>query len=132
MRIRHAEERGESLVEIVFTIVIIGLVSSALFAAFATGSTASNQTRNLTIVDTVLRNAAEATKTAVRASCIGNGTTYSVDYEAPNGFTPPADVSGVACPPRVGSTSVQAPTVTLTAAAPNGATKTLKIAVRSP
>jgi type II secretory pathway pseudopilin PulG len=125
------DEAGDSLIEVIFAIVIIGLVSSALFAAYATGSTASNRTRDLTTVDAVLRNAAEATKTAVRADCLDGGT-YSVDYEAPPGFTAPADVSGVACPPLVGSVTVQAPSILLTAAAPNGATKSLRVVVRSP
>ena len=126
------DEAGDTLIEVIFAIVIIGLVSSALFAAYATGSTASNRTRDLTTVDAVLRNAAEATKTAVRAGCIGTGTTYSVHYDAPAGFSAPSDINNASCPPRTGSITAQAPAVTLTAAAPNGASKSLIVVVRSP
>ena len=128
MRTRAHNEAGESLVEILIALVIIGIVVSALYASYATASTASKSHRDLVTADAVLRNSAEATKSAVRTSC-ATGPNYSVTYSAPAGFTPPANVTNQPCPSKV--EPLTAP-VTLTVTMPNGTAKSLSIELRTP
>lgn len=107
---------GETLVEILFTIVLVSLTFSALFISLATAGTASNAQRVSVQADAVMRNFAEATKAAVQ-SC-GTGatptTTYTVVFPLPTqtlpvGFTP--TVTGVGAGTGVGVGSV-CPSVT--------------------
>jgi type II secretory pathway pseudopilin PulG len=121
---RQRNEAGETLVEIVLTIVIIGLAVTALLAGLSTAASASKAQRDLVTVDTVMRSYAEATKEAVR-SCT-NGGTYTVVYTAPPGYA--VSGAGTTCP----STSA-AQTRTLQVSGPNGTpTKTMTIMVRTP
>jgi prepilin-type N-terminal cleavage/methylation domain-containing protein len=75
MRVRA--ERGESLIEIIIAIVIMGIVFGAFFSAVITTSSASTALKNLVVADALLRDSAELTKSAVRHDCTV-GTTYSV------------------------------------------------------
>ena len=127
----HRDERGETLVEIVIALVIIGAVVSAFFAALATSATASKSHRDLVTADAVLRDYAEATKSAVRSSCSGGGATYTVTYAPPTNFSV-NPLSGRACPPTTGTPDAMAPQVDLTVTLPNGHTKQLSIDVRTP
>jgi Tfp pilus assembly protein PilV len=120
---RKATDRGESLVEVILTIVITSVTVTALIAALSTASTATNMHREHAAADLVLRNYAEATKLAVQ-SCAVNGT-YDVVYTAPAGYT--AGGAGGACP---SATSAQV--VELTATSPSGLRKTLQIGIRTP
>ena len=130
MKTRHRGEAGETLVEIVLSLVVMSLVVAAMYASFATASTGSKNHRDLVTADAVLRNSAEATKAAVRKSCANHGSTYSATYSAPAGFTPPTDIVNQACPPTTGSG--QTPTVLLTVTLPSGSQKKLSISVITP
>ena len=59
-------QRGDSLIEIIIAIVVIGLVVSAVVAAISTSENGSASHRELVTGDTVMRNYAEAVKQAVR------------------------------------------------------------------
>ncbi len=59
---RGADEAGDSLVEIVLALVIIGVVIGAFVATFSTGATASSTHRKIVTADVVLRNYAEQIK----------------------------------------------------------------------
>jgi type II secretory pathway pseudopilin PulG len=126
---RQRDESGESLVEIVIAIVIIGFVVSAYLASLATSSTSSKTHRDLVTADAVLRDYAEATKGAVRASCIGGATTYAVSYSSPSGFTPltPTPGSTRTCPSTTAVSLVH-----LAVTLPNGSVRALDIDVRAP
>jgi Tfp pilus assembly protein PilV len=123
---RQRDEAGMSLVEIVIAIVILGAVVSALLAALATAAISTKSHRDLVTADAVLRDYAEATKSAVRSSCTSAGATYSVTYSPPNGFTTNS-LTGQSCP---ATTTMQL--VHLTVTLPNVSTKSLDIDVRSP
>jgi type II secretory pathway pseudopilin PulG len=126
---RRRDESGETLVEIVIALVILGFIVSAYLASLATASTSSKTHRDLVTADAVLRDYAEATKGAVRASCAGSATTYTVSFSSPSGFAPPTPVPGSTQPcPATTSVSV----VHLTIAMPNGTVKSLDIDVRAP
>lgn len=125
---RHREEFGETLVEILIAIVIIGMVVGAIFATYATAATSSKSQRDLVTADTVLRSAAELTKSSVRSQCTSGPSTYSVDFSglASGSVTPPPKISNSQCP---SPSAVRL--VTLTATWP-GHTQSLEIDVRAP
>ena len=87
---RARNDVGETLIEIVLTIVIVGLAAGALLSSLATAGNAGNAQRRSVQVDYVLRNYAVAAKVGVQ-NCITNAK-YDVTYLAPTGFS----VSGVA------------------------------------
>jgi type II secretory pathway pseudopilin PulG len=103
MRTRARSEMGETLVEVLFAIVIIGIIVSVFFSALVTSSTASRTHRDLVSADTVLRDYAEATKAAVRADCTASGSHYTVGYTPADtnfvvGSTPSMSSPGPLCP----------------------------------
>src|SRR5215467_8125481 len=120
----RSDETGETLLEVLIALVIIGLVVGAFFASFTTASSASTQQRNLVTADGILRNYAESVKTAVRDSC-NSFATYTPAYSAPSGFVvSPDPTAPQACPPVSGPLAQQVPTVHLTVTLPSGTTKT--------
>jgi type II secretory pathway pseudopilin PulG len=122
---RARGEAGETLVEVVLTIVIIGLAVTALLAGLGTAASASRQHRDVATADTVMRSYAEATKTAVRQQCDGAAASYTVSYTPRAGYTATGGDGGCPAP--------TAPEVrTLTVAEPDGQTHTMQIVVRTP
>ena len=122
---RTHPESGSSLVEIIFAIVILGIIVGSLTAALSTSENGTAVHRQLVTADATLRGYAESVKTAVRASCTGSSGTWTPSYTPPAGFTVNT-LSAQACP-AVTTTSV----VTLDATMPNGTVKHLSIAVRT-
>ena len=133
MSSRRIDERGDTLLEVLIALVIIGLVVGAFFASFTTASSASTQQHNLVTADGILRNYAEAVKTAVRDSC-NSFATYTPAYSSPDPsfVLGPDPTAPQTCPPVNGPVTQQVPTVTLSVTLPGGATKSLDIAVRTP
>jgi type II secretory pathway pseudopilin PulG len=133
MKATREDESGESLVEILIALVIIGLVVSAYFATFWTSSTGSATHRSLVTADAVLRDYAEAIKRAVRDSSTGCGaqtpTTFTASYTPPTGFTVSSNPSvvGRTCPSPATVQQVQ-----LTATLPSGMQRSMTIEVRTP
>jgi Tfp pilus assembly protein PilV len=125
--VRRQSEAGESLIEIVIALVILGAVVSAMLAAIATSATSSKSHRDLVTADAALRNYAEATKTAVRASCRSSGATYTVAPPPTDFAVSPDPTTPKACPSTTGATVVH-----LGVTLPSGTTKTMDIEVRSP
>ena len=131
---RARGDSGETLMEVLFTIVIVSLTFSALFTALATAGNAGNVQRTSVQSDVVLRNYAEATKAAAQ-DCVDPGT-YTVIYPAtlPTGFAISVTGTGSAavglpstCP------SPSAPqTLTLKVTGPLSFKATMDIRVRTP
>ena len=131
---RARGDSGETLIEVLFTIVIVSLTFSALFTALATAGNAGNVQRTSVQSDVVLRNYAEATKAAA-LDCVYPGT-YTVVYPAtlPAGFNISVAGTGAAavglpstCP------SASAPqTLTLKVTGPLSFQATMDIRVRTP
>jgi type II secretory pathway pseudopilin PulG len=139
MRPHDRDEVGETLIEVLISLVVIGVVVGAFFAAIATTSTASKSQRDLVTADAVLRAYAEATKNQVQDTGPNgcghpNPTTFTVDFP-PSGYTIPTNFSVSSTPslvnqpcPPVTSAQLEQLTVTM----PNGRTKSLDIEVRTP
>ena len=98
-RIAHSSEHdgprrsedGDTLIEVLLAIVILGLASVAIITAFATSISSSAEHRSLATFDTVLRSASqeaiaqlqEQTKSEFE-TCPG---TYSVNFSLPTGYS---------------------------------------------
>jgi len=122
---RAHRDAGESLIEIVMSVLIVSMTVTALVASLATAGNAGTAHRNSVTADVVMRNYAEATKGAVQG-CVEGGT-YTVGYTPPSGFSAVADPPGALCPP------VDRPQLlTLTVTAPSGGQTTMQIKVRTP
>ena len=123
---RTRDDAGETLVEVVLTMVIIGLTVTALISGLATVSSASQSHRDDVRSDAVVRNFAESTKAAVR-TCTGASKVYAVSYIPPKGFTVSVSPPDNRCP-AVDS----AQTLTLQVTGPSGVRSSMQIAVRAP
>jgi Tfp pilus assembly protein PilV len=129
MRPQDRNEAGETLIEVLISLVVIGAVVAAFFSAIVTTSTATKSQRYYVTADAVLRDYAESAKQGARDTCTSSntGTAIPVSY-APgpsSGFTVAA--TGLTCP---SPTTVNP--VVITATLPNGVQKKLSINVRTP
>jgi type II secretory pathway pseudopilin PulG len=129
LTMRARTDIGETLIEIVVAIVIIGLTVTALLSSLATAGNAGNVQRISVQADVVMRNYAEATKAAVEG-CVAGGS-YTVIYPAieaplPPGFTAPTGAGGL-CP----ALSTTQP-LTLIVNGPLGFRDSMVIKVRTP
>ena len=120
-------DAGETLLEIIIAIVVVGAVVSAYFATYSTAALGSTSHRNLVTADGILRSTAEAIKGAIRNDCATSTTYTTVSTTIPANFSATVSPSTLNCPP---ATSTQP--VTITVGLPNGTTKLLHIEVRSP
>ena len=133
MQTRRRDETGDTLVEIVIALVIIGIVVGSFFAAITTSASASKAQKDFVTADAVLRNYAEATKQEVRSpSCSTSGTPLDTSgYPAvPSGFSVLAAQPGGNVPVCPAVTSVER--IDITATLPSGNQQHLSIAVRAP
>jgi len=118
------QDRGDTLIEIVLTVVITAISVGALIAALATAGTAGAAQRNSVSTDTIMRNYAEATKAAARL-CTG-GAEFSVPFEA-TGFEVATSPEHVVCPPPTATQQLD-----LSVTGPTGVTQTMTIKIRTP
>lgn len=141
---RARGDGGETLIEILFTIVIVSLTFSALFTSLATAGNAGNVQRISVQADVVMRNFAEATKLAAK-TCEGVSgatppSTYNVVFPVPPStlplrFVPTVTGVGAGTGVGVGSTCPAVGTpqlLTLAVQVPLGPTVTMQIKVIKP
>ena len=118
-------DSGETLIEILLTVVITGLTFTALIASLATAGNAGNAQRASVASDVVIRNYAEATKAATQ-QCVAGGA-YTVAFVPPTGFTAIASPATTICPAVTATQVLQ-----LTVTGPQGFHETMQIEVRTP
>ena len=119
-----ARDRGDTLLEIVLTVVITAITVGALVSALATAGTAGQAQRNGVSTDTVMRNYAEATKAAAQ-DCV-DGAPLAVSFDA-TGFKVATTPSPTVCPPPTRTQLLQ-----LSVTGPTGVTQTMSIKIRTP
>ncbi len=131
-RLAGSDDRGDTLVEIVLSIVVIGVVFGAFFAAISTESTASTAHRNFVTADALLRDYAETAKAAARADCPTSTTYTTTTTSLPTGFSVANGTGFVGgdgvCPSDTSSVQQAEFIATL----PSGTTRSLQIDVRTP
>ncbi|MFM2077256.1 MAG: hypothetical protein RJA49_1146 [Actinomycetota bacterium] len=118
-------DRGESLVEVVMTMVILMSGVTGIIAALATASAASTSHRASVVADATMRNYAESFAKAA-ASCTA-GAALVPTFTPPSGFTATSSPTGLTCPATTATT-----VVTLSVRGPSGAVDSMQIRVRTP
>ena len=95
----EVKERGDTLVEVLITVLVVGITSVALLLGFTTSISGSAAHRALTSNDVALRSISQAvyaqvegqTGTALYATCPVNGiygsSTLSSEFSAPTGYS---------------------------------------------
>jgi prepilin-type N-terminal cleavage/methylation domain-containing protein len=140
-RVRADPEAGFSLVEILVTIVIVGMAFTAILGGMITSITVSDLHRNQATADTLARNAAESVKDSnvpyvpcagpnAYAPALPSGTSITkVEYwngAAPTPATSYAVTFSPSCPPQ--DQGLQRITIT---ASSGGATETVQVLKRN-
>ena len=123
---RAGRDAGETLIEIVVTIVIVGLTITALLSSLATVGNASNAQRRSVQTDVVMRNYAEATKAATQTCVVGGTDTVVYPAPLPTGVT--ISGAGTTCPTQVTVPQL----LTLTVTGPFGPPTTMQMKVNTP
>jgi type II secretory pathway pseudopilin PulG len=125
---RTGRDAGDTLIEILCTIMIIGLTVGALLASLGAVGKAGNAQRNSVRADSVLRSYAEATKAGAQ-SCVQTlpAATYSVVYAPPAGYVTTVTPTGNVCP-----VSTSPRRLTLRVSGPLGLQATMQIKVGAP
>ena len=118
-------DRGESLLEIVITVMIVAVTVTALVAGLGSAASAGNAHRVGVQADTVMRNYAEAAKSAVR-SC-ADGVEWKPDYSPPDGFEVSMSPEDTSCPSVKESRRLE-----LSVVSPSGTRDVMTIVVRTP
>jgi len=124
---QRTRDIGESLIEVVMTIVIISVAVTALISSLATAATSSATQRKVQTIDVVVREYAEAIKSAT-AAC-SPGAIYTVSYTPPEDFGARFDAAD--SQPGVCPQADEVQLVTITVSPPNGADRTMTLAVRT-
>jgi type II secretory pathway pseudopilin PulG len=125
-------DAGDTLIEILCTIMIIGLTVGALLSSLGAVGKAGNAQRTSVRADSVLRSYAEATKAGVQR-CLdpvlpATFTVYTVQYVPPAGYVPSVTPVGNRCP---ASNDPPSP-LTLKVVGPLGLQATVQIKVGAP
>jgi prepilin-type N-terminal cleavage/methylation domain-containing protein len=127
---RFAGQRGETLVEVLIAIVLIGVISSAYFVTASTQTRASSVNKELVQADAVARSYAELAKSAVRNGCTA-GAPLTIDSSSfPSGYSATAPSSGPGAAICPDDTTPQQ--IDLTVTTPNNAAAHLSFSVLAP
>jgi prepilin-type N-terminal cleavage/methylation domain-containing protein len=133
---RRTDQLGETLIEVLIAIVLVGAISSAYFITYATTAKASSGAKDLVSADGVARSYAERVKDAVRSTCTsataGNAFTVGAPPNMPSGFSVAAGAGQLVCPDPGGTVAEQLQQVDITVTTARGAKVKLSIEVRAP
>ena len=131
MRTMRRGDAGETLIEVLISIVLVGAISSAYFFTATTQTKASASNRQLVQADAVARSYAELAKAAVRNGCTPDQL-LSVDTSSfPSGYSATTPTSGPGarlCP----HSPTEPQVIDLTVTTPNNATRKLSFEVLTP
>jgi type II secretory pathway pseudopilin PulG len=92
---RRRSEAGDTLVEILIALTVLGIAATAILLAFATSISGSGEDRNLVTMDTMLRTASAEVTSAIQqqsstvfSSCSGAYTLNQQGISLPNASAP--------------------------------------------
>ena len=124
---------GETLIEVLLTIVIIGVTVTALLSSLAAAGNAGNLQRSGAQGDYVLRNYATLVKTKAQQCTVGAQFSAAYSGALPPGFSVSTIPAGTVCP-DVAATLPALPylSLTLTVNGPLGYHDSLNVVVRTP
>ena len=133
--LRHHNEhddRGETLVEVLCTIIILGTAIAALLAGLGTTALNSARHRDMATGNALLRSYAEAVKQTTRSGyvlnqCPANYNVPATAYTLPSGWAAPTNQTVNPCP---GGNDPGTQQVRITIVTPRNATQTLDVWVR--
>jgi prepilin-type N-terminal cleavage/methylation domain-containing protein len=83
---RCAGDRGDSLIEILMAITIMGIAFTAILTGFGTSIKASGLHQDMADSQAAVRNAAEQLKSNTYVPCAGVGATANYTASVPSGF----------------------------------------------
>lgn len=132
-QVTERDESGETLAEVLSTIVIIGLAIAALLAGLSTTILSTSRHRDLATADTLIRGYAEALKQASHAGYINSASTYNITstaYTLPSGWAAPANQVLYPDPNPCPGTDPGTQQVRVTVTTPRNVTQSLDIWVR--
>jgi len=130
MQPHRRSEAGETLIEVLVSILLLGAISAAYFFAFIAQTKASTSNKSLVTADSVTRQYAEYAKSAVRNQCnkTNAGSTVVVGYTSPNNYGVSTTPSPITCP----DLSTAQPPVKITVTGPQTIKEVLYIQLRTP
>ena len=136
---RFANQSGETLVEVLIAIVLIGLISAGYFYAASSQRQTTIINKEQITADTVARSYAELAKATVRNGCTPNLHFPVIDPSTGQPYVPP-DLFSISTLDSMGTDTQICPasptaapqTVQITITTPNQAHAKLSFAVRTP
>ena len=86
-------DSGDTLIEVLIALAVLGISAASLLLAFATSISASSQHRNLAVSDSILRSAAETIYSAIQSNvvplaCSTTAATYQSEISAYTSLVP--------------------------------------------
>ena len=126
----RAHVAGETLIEVLATIIIIATAISALIGGLATTILATSHNRDLATANTLMRSYAEGVKQYSRAGYQDCAASYNVPataYVLPNGWNVPTNTVMSPCP---GGTDPGTQQVHIIVTTPGNVSQTLDVWVR--
>jgi hypothetical protein len=128
----RAHHRGDSLIEVLVAITLIGGIILLSFTGLTVAAKTSRLHRGMATADGVLRDYAEAVKAAVQRQCVSGAPSYTVSYVAPTGYSVNA-LGAQTCPPAATASAADQPwpPLSLTVAGPDGLARSMSIVVRT-
>lgn len=141
-RVRR-DEAGDTLIEVLIALAVIGLTAAALLGAFATSISASAEHRRLATIDTVLTGFAETATYQIQlqpsplfqVSC-PSSYTLAPSFTAPTGYTVAISSvqhwNGTSFTSCTTGSSTGPQLITATASGPSGSSDSLSFVVADP
>ena len=91
--VRPIGDSGDTLIEVLVALAVLGISAASLLLAFATSISASAQHRNLAVSDAILRSAAETIYSEIQSNvvplaCSTTAATYQSDITAYTSLVP--------------------------------------------
>ena len=132
---RFKHQQGETLIEVLIAIVLVGAISSAYFATATTQTRATSMNKELVQADAVARGYAELAKAKVRGGCgvpVGSHFTFDTSTLPPSTEYRLSTLDSVNNDTQLCPSTTTPQVIQLTVTTPSSETAHLSFAVLSP